>query len=293
MRRISSPTVPNAFVALVLISASAVSVGIGPAQAENCLAAPNASSPAGQHWYYRIDRVRQRKCWYLHTPLSIAHQTRRKSAPVEAEIGQPQPPAPVMTTSMTPVAAPIPFAAMPMPAAAAPMPAAEQPVPAAAPATDDTQSLPRVSVLAVKTIAVRPPGADVQTRSRHGVGEPSIQDASVRTYSTVAERRSEPTTFFVLVFGFGIAAFLAAIVVKSAMSQASWPWRRIRLAADMDWQQERPEYSDAGPVRFRSPTRLAHNEFREDENLAPLANENLNTLRRRVREILETREEVA
>jgi len=37
-----------------------------PAQAaDECLAAPNAAAPAGSHWYYRLERPTQRKCWYL------------------------------------------------------------------------------------------------------------------------------------------------------------------------------------------------------------------------------------
>ena len=49
------------------------STGIGTAHAEdkraeeNCLAAPNTLAPQGSHWYYRTDRVNQRKCWYLRT----------------------------------------------------------------------------------------------------------------------------------------------------------------------------------------------------------------------------------
>jgi hypothetical protein len=35
----------------------------------DCLAAPNASSPRGQHWYYHIDLPNNRKCWYLHVPV--------------------------------------------------------------------------------------------------------------------------------------------------------------------------------------------------------------------------------
>jgi hypothetical protein len=38
--------------------------GFVPAQAE-CLAAPNAPSPPGSHWFYRLDRVDHHKCWYL------------------------------------------------------------------------------------------------------------------------------------------------------------------------------------------------------------------------------------
>ncbi|MGA8078557.1 MAG: hypothetical protein WB868_14370 [Xanthobacteraceae bacterium] len=33
--------------------------------AADCLTAPNSSTPANGHWYYRTDRVQQRKCWYL------------------------------------------------------------------------------------------------------------------------------------------------------------------------------------------------------------------------------------
>jgi hypothetical protein len=33
--------------------------------ATDCLAAPNAQSPQGSHWYYRVDRVNKRRCWYL------------------------------------------------------------------------------------------------------------------------------------------------------------------------------------------------------------------------------------
>jgi hypothetical protein len=37
-----------------------------PARAEDdCLKAPNAAPPAGQHWWYRTDRAAKRKCWYL------------------------------------------------------------------------------------------------------------------------------------------------------------------------------------------------------------------------------------
>jgi hypothetical protein len=33
--------------------------------ADECLAAPNAAAPAGSHWYYRLERPTQRKCWYI------------------------------------------------------------------------------------------------------------------------------------------------------------------------------------------------------------------------------------
>jgi hypothetical protein len=36
-----------------------------PAQAEECLTAPKASTPAGGHWRYRVERGTKRHCWYL------------------------------------------------------------------------------------------------------------------------------------------------------------------------------------------------------------------------------------
>jgi len=224
MRPISSPNVRNAFVALVGVSAIALGAGSN-VRAEDCLAAPNGASPAGQHWYYRIDRVKQRKCWYLHAPQRVAHQTRSTAAVANAEIDHPAPAAP-----MPAAAAPMPFAAPPIPIAAVPMPAADPPVVAPAPATDDTSSQPNVTVLAVKTIAVRQPGAEMETQSRRRAREASMTQASARAYSATPERKSASPIFFVLVFGLGLATFLMAIVIKCVAPRASWPLRPSGVA---------------------------------------------------------------
>jgi hypothetical protein len=36
----------------------------------DCLAAPNASSPHGQRWYYHVDLLNNRKCWHLRAPVA-------------------------------------------------------------------------------------------------------------------------------------------------------------------------------------------------------------------------------
>jgi hypothetical protein len=70
-RRISSP---------IAVAAAFVILGIGldlhadPARMSDCLAAPNASAPQAQHWYYRIDRSSHRKCWYLHVTIPVLHR---------------------------------------------------------------------------------------------------------------------------------------------------------------------------------------------------------------------------
>jgi hypothetical protein len=35
--------------------------------AVECIAEPNREPPEGSHWYYRVDRATDRKCWYLRT----------------------------------------------------------------------------------------------------------------------------------------------------------------------------------------------------------------------------------
>jgi hypothetical protein len=44
------------------------------ASADNCLAAPTAT-PKGQHWYYRTERQKGRKCWSLHEGGPVVHHT--------------------------------------------------------------------------------------------------------------------------------------------------------------------------------------------------------------------------
>ena len=248
MRPIANPIGASAVVALVLMSAVSVGAGIGSARAEDCLAAPNGASPAGQHWYYRIDRTTRRHCWYL-AMLRSAHHTRHAAALVNENADQPEAAAP------TPVAAaPIPFATAPIPfpaaaVPAAPLPVADPPAAVAAPAADNAPSLPHVTVLAVKTIAVRPPGAHAQSRQR--ADGAAASEASARVYSAAPDKKSEPTMFFFLVFGLGLMTFLMGIVIKRVAPQATLFWR-VRTADDMAWQQERPNYPSAGPARLDS-----------------------------------------
>ena len=51
----------------VLVCALVLSVhsSSGQAAADNCLAKPNAAPPQGSHWFYRVDKVGNRRCWYL------------------------------------------------------------------------------------------------------------------------------------------------------------------------------------------------------------------------------------
>ncbi len=78
--RFSSPIWPIAVVAALVVSGPSVDLRTNRAYANDCLAAPNASSPQGEHWYYRIDRPNHRKCWYLHATLPLPHRAVIKRA---------------------------------------------------------------------------------------------------------------------------------------------------------------------------------------------------------------------
>ncbi len=54
------------FVSILGMSVSATAAPTAEPAAENeCLSAPKATTPAGAHWYYRIEKGTKRKCWYL------------------------------------------------------------------------------------------------------------------------------------------------------------------------------------------------------------------------------------
>jgi hypothetical protein len=51
--------------AVVLVLLCSLESGKAEEAADECLSEPNGSSPAGSHWYYRVERGTQRHCWYL------------------------------------------------------------------------------------------------------------------------------------------------------------------------------------------------------------------------------------
>jgi hypothetical protein len=51
------------------------------AAADGCLSAPQGATPSGSHWYYRIDRVTKRQCWYLRQESDTAEDKFARAAP--------------------------------------------------------------------------------------------------------------------------------------------------------------------------------------------------------------------
>jgi hypothetical protein len=65
---------------------AALALGAGTASAAvECLTEPNRDPPEGSHWFYRVDRATDRRCWYLRawTPApsaAPAAETQRATA---------------------------------------------------------------------------------------------------------------------------------------------------------------------------------------------------------------------
>jgi hypothetical protein len=61
----TSPLTAFASVFLTLTSGAMTTVPFDLARANDCLGAPNSPAPKGSHWYYRLNRETQQKCWYV------------------------------------------------------------------------------------------------------------------------------------------------------------------------------------------------------------------------------------
>jgi hypothetical protein len=91
-----------------LLAAFTLTVPVGAVQAAvECLATPNANTPDGKHWYYRIDRTTQRKCWYLG---AAGHKVRAAASPEPEAPDEPVAPSLTEKSAETPMVEALPGA---------------------------------------------------------------------------------------------------------------------------------------------------------------------------------------
>ncbi|MBT1513886.1 hypothetical protein KIP88_25665 [Bradyrhizobium sp. SRL28] len=64
-----------------VISTAEAAMPATQAAADSCLSAPKGATPSGSHWYYRIDRVTKRQCWYLREESDTADDKFARAAP--------------------------------------------------------------------------------------------------------------------------------------------------------------------------------------------------------------------
>lgn len=57
--------VPAIFAGLIACVSLVTASHGAPVEADKCLSGPKGAPPAGGHWYYRVDRVTKRACWYV------------------------------------------------------------------------------------------------------------------------------------------------------------------------------------------------------------------------------------
>jgi hypothetical protein len=67
--------------AQVLTTSAEAAIQAPQVAADSCLSAPKGATPAGSHWYYRLDRVTKRQCWYLREESDAAEDKFTRAAP--------------------------------------------------------------------------------------------------------------------------------------------------------------------------------------------------------------------
>jgi hypothetical protein len=213
------------------------------ARSEECLAGPNAASPQGKHWYYRIDRATHRKCWYLGALDGRRQRASVARAVRSARVASPAEPAPPAVSPEPPpqtsVRAAAPDAAFgtrwppEAPAAGAPAPRAEvvRPAATAAPLPD------RIAVRTVAITAERVTSEPAAPKPQQSAPAPSA--ATPAATPAPEERGALPAALF------GIALLLA--VVGTILVRA-----RRRLIARLSAARSphdvgRPDEAERGP----------------------------------------------
>jgi hypothetical protein len=282
MARIASPAAYIAVVAALLLSGIGAGLPIDSASADDsCASAPGAASPAGQHWYYRFDRVKQRKCWYLHAIMALPNRAAAKhraapSEPVDS-VATPQLPSAATPQSAFAAIPQLPYAAPPQEANAAPAPrlAAEPPSEVVS-----SQPAPHVTVLAIRPVAapfvgtasasqaaapeqtggpptsqIAPDSANVPVdavakpaREANPASAPDATEAARRAMASadaaaIAARTHLANVFLLLALALAIAAVLIALCGKMA-GRTRTP-RRLGHPGDA-WRRDIVE--DAAPL---------------------------------------------
>ena len=207
-----------AMFALVVTAAMSAQAMRTTHAADDCLAKPNAATPPGQHWYYRIDHANNnRQCWRLAPeglPVQKAAPQSDDATASEAD-AQPQSRAPQAVTAAparTVADSALPIAALPvtMPSvpwlATQPLPALTQAMPQTASADDTVPAVASDSA----PIATNDPAPTESVRA-----DQSPRSAPERTLPTVAipqQFAGIERTFVLLMVMFGLLGVTGPIL---------------------------------------------------------------------------------
>jgi hypothetical protein len=86
--------VPAILVILFAVVALAARPGTAESAADECVTKHGSEAPDGSHWYYRIDRANNRRCWFL-GPVDNKMRTRQSTSQQPVPAAKPTAPATV------------------------------------------------------------------------------------------------------------------------------------------------------------------------------------------------------
>jgi hypothetical protein len=186
-----------------------------PAQAEECLAAPKAATPAGSHWRYRVERATKRHCWYLADKRTTPAASAAVPASAPAAANNLADARAELVTEPTP----------PDPAAASVWPAPERSAPPPAETAPDA-SAPDATANPGWSLASRwaDTGAPADTPTAAAPLASSADTAISPTAPWVADAAAAPSPFgsqAMLIAGLAAALGLAGLIVRLVVRLAS------------------------------------------------------------------------
>ena len=207
------------------------SVAANIARADDCLTAPNSTTPQGSHWYYRMDWANQRKCWYLRAPGEASQQRAQRVRPDAASTAQ----------------------STPAPDAGSPAAVAQAGAPRLATPNEDVAPAPRLKILSVKPRSARtlsaPTAEPARTSAPDASTAPPVSAARAPQASALpsSPQRSGPATAWP-----DPAPAMAAMAVASDNAGAASPRREADAGMSAELQNAvEPAPSTAAPATRR------------------------------------------
>jgi hypothetical protein len=211
--------------------------------ADTCLLGPNASAPAGGHWYYRADRANKRNCWYLGEAKSKGARkavAEEDSAAAE-KAAAPAPKKPVAQRSITDARAELPSQTsfepdtktvatqrIPAPADAQRAVTTRWPEPAAVSSPAPSPAPPVPAARAAET----PPQNQAQAQATPAAPPPRpFAPQPLPAKANAADKPlSLPMLLTVLVGGLSVIGVMASVIFARGKSQQGKPRPRRRLS---------------------------------------------------------------
>ena len=209
----------------------------------DCLASPKGAAPQGQHWFFRVERVTKRQCWYLRAEGAKATQSAQATA--DTPNAAPTAPHSVQNAHAEYIAA------QTGPAASPPAPAATQPA-SSAPNANPAQ--PAVATRWPDAAPASPapqPSAAPATAPAAASVQPSAKPAASPAPVTLAaadapaDKPTGSVQMLLLVIGgaLALAGLLASVIYRFAGRRA-----RAR-AADrrVNWDHRQDDHDGRAP----------------------------------------------